>query len=148
MTPTRALESIQTLADHSQKWHDGFRRTSSGRSDGIAAIKLDSLGRDMKKLKENVHTIHVGCGIYGGTHLDKECPLNKEVKGVKEVKYCEFGRSFPNTSRNGARYHVGPPGYYAHVENRPPFGEKKPSLEELINKHIEESTRRRKENEE
>ncbi|GKE97416.1 hypothetical protein Tco_0020767 [Tanacetum coccineum] len=34
------------------------------------------------------------------------------------------------------------------VENRPPFGEKKPSLEELINKHIEKSTRRRNENEE
>ncbi|GKG31264.1 hypothetical protein Tco_0423752, partial [Tanacetum coccineum] len=121
------------------------RRTSSSSSDGIVNVpsKLNSLGRDMKKLKENVHAIQVGCGLCGGTHLDKECPLNEEVKGVEEVKYGEFGRSFPNNGGNGARYRVGPPGYYTRMENRPPFGEKKPSLEELINKHIEESTRRR-----
>ncbi|GJS51734.1 hypothetical protein Tco_0625096 [Tanacetum coccineum] len=109
MTPARALESIQTMADHSQKWHDGSRRISSGSSDRITTItsKLDSLGN----------------------HLDKECPLNKEVKGVKEVDYGEFGRSFPNNGRNGARYRIGPPGYYTRVESHPPFGEKKPSLE-------------------
>ncbi|GJR95041.1 hypothetical protein Tco_0267215 [Tanacetum coccineum] len=53
-----ALEAIQNMADHSQKWHDGSnsRKVSSGSSDGIAVIsnKLNSLGRDMKKLKENV----------------------------------------------------------------------------------------------
>ncbi|GJX80006.1 hypothetical protein Tco_0328155 [Tanacetum coccineum] len=71
-----------------------------------------------------------------------------EVKGVEEVKYGEFGRSFPNNGGNRARYRVGPPGYYTRMENRPPFGEKKLSLEELINKHIEESTQRRTETEE
>ncbi|GKB12240.1 hypothetical protein Tco_0846163 [Tanacetum coccineum] len=127
-----------------QAWE---RRTNNGSSDGIAAItsKLDSLGRDMKKLKENAHAIQVGCGIYGGTHLDKEFPLNEEVKGVEEVKYGEFRRSFPNNGGNGTRYRMGPPRYYTCMENRPPFGEKKPSLEELINKHIEESTGKRTE---
>ncbi|GJZ96276.1 hypothetical protein Tco_0668610 [Tanacetum coccineum] len=125
MTPVRALKLIQTLADHLQKWHHMSRRTSSGSSNGIAAIrsKMDSLGRDMKKLKENVHAI-------------------------QEVKYGEFGRSFPYNGRNGARYRVGLPGYYTRMKNRPPFGEKKPSLEDLVNKHIEESTRRRNKNEE
>nr|GEU45780.1 hypothetical protein [Tanacetum cinerariifolium] len=33
-------------------------------------------------------------------YLDKECPLNEEVKSVEEVKYEEFGRPFPNNSRN------------------------------------------------
>ncbi|GJY04603.1 hypothetical protein Tco_0370543 [Tanacetum coccineum] len=113
MTLAQALTAIQIMVDHSQKWHDGlFRRNidSSSSSEGISAIvsKLDSLGRDMKKLKENVHAIQVGCQTCGGAHLDKECPLNEEVKN-----------------------------------NRPPFGEKRPSLEELLNKHIEESTRRR-----
>ncbi|GJZ62223.1 hypothetical protein Tco_0618360 [Tanacetum coccineum] len=89
----------------------------------------------------------VGCDICGETHLDKECPLNEEVKGVKEVKYGEFGRSFPRNGRNGGRYRVDPPGYYTRVKNRPPFGEKKPNLEELINKHIEESTRKKNDNE-
>ncbi|GJY93062.1 hypothetical protein Tco_0508844 [Tanacetum coccineum] len=48
------------MADHSQKWHDGSSSMnvgSSSNTDGLAAIlsKLDDLGRDIKKLKENVH---------------------------------------------------------------------------------------------
>ncbi|GKE55951.1 hypothetical protein Tco_1495136 [Tanacetum coccineum] len=82
MTPTQALTAIQTMVDHSQKWHDGSSRRiidSSSNFEGIAAIvsKLDSLRRDMKKLKENVHAVQVGCQTYGGAHLDKECPLNE-----------------------------------------------------------------------
>ncbi|GKC93925.1 hypothetical protein Tco_1159367 [Tanacetum coccineum] len=57
-------------------------------AEGMAAIasKLDNLGRDMKKLKENVHAIQVGCQLCGGPHLNKECPLNEEVKSMEEVK--------------------------------------------------------------
>nr|GEX59880.1 hypothetical protein [Tanacetum cinerariifolium] len=95
MTPAQTLTAIQTMANHSQKWHD---RTSSrnikGSSNfkGIAAIvnKLDHLGRDMKKLKENVHAIQVGCQNCGGTHLEKDFPLNQEVKSIEEAKYGEF----------------------------------------------------------
>ncbi|GKG23524.1 hypothetical protein Tco_0391560, partial [Tanacetum coccineum] len=65
------------------------------------------------------------------------------VKSVEEVKYEEFGRSFPNNGGNWDKYRIGPPGYYTRVDNLPPFGEKKPSLEELMNKHLEESTQRR-----
>nr|GEY99250.1 hypothetical protein [Tanacetum cinerariifolium] len=85
-------------------------KVSNGSSDGIATIanKLDSLRRDMKKLKENVHAIQLGCETYGRAHLDKECPLHEDVKSIEEVKYGEFGRSFPNNSINGARYRVGP----------------------------------------
>ncbi|GJQ91406.1 putative reverse transcriptase domain-containing protein [Tanacetum coccineum] len=46
---------------------------------------MDSLRRDIEKLKENAHAIQVGYGLCGGTHLNKECPLNEEVKGVEEV---------------------------------------------------------------
>ncbi|GKF44930.1 hypothetical protein Tco_0131482 [Tanacetum coccineum] len=85
MTPTQALKAIQTMADHSQKWHHGTLSRSLGSSsntDELVAIvcKLDNLGCDMKKLKENVHAIQVGCQICEGPHLDKECPLNEEVK--------------------------------------------------------------------
>ncbi|GJX92012.1 hypothetical protein Tco_0345338 [Tanacetum coccineum] len=67
---------------------------SSSNSEGIAAIvnKLENLGRDMKKLKENVHAIQVGCQNFRGAHLDKDCPLKEEVKSMKEAKYGEFGR--------------------------------------------------------
>ncbi|GKC59073.1 hypothetical protein Tco_1086671 [Tanacetum coccineum] len=80
MTPARALTNI----------------SSNSNSDRIAAIvsKLDNLGRDMKKLKENVHGIQVGCKLFEGPNLVKECPLNEETKIVEEVKYGKFGRPF------------------------------------------------------
>ncbi|GJR14371.1 hypothetical protein Tco_0797023 [Tanacetum coccineum] len=77
MTTTQDLTVIQTMVDHSQKWHDGTSSgniTSNSNTDGLAAFisKLDNLGRDMKKLKENVHAIQVGCQICEGPHLDYE----------------------------------------------------------------------------
>ena len=60
MTPAQALKAIEDMADHSQKWHEGgSSRSIAGNSDGITLItsKLESLGRDMKKLKENVHAV-------------------------------------------------------------------------------------------
>nr|GEX54040.1 zinc knuckle CX2CX4HX4C [Tanacetum cinerariifolium] len=139
----------KSITSSSKKWHDESRSTSSSSSDGIAAItsKLDSLGRDMKKLKENVYAIQVGCRICDAAHLDNNCPLNEDIKIAEEVKYGEFRRPFPKNGGNRDKYRVGPPGYYTHVDNRPPFGETKPSLEELMNKHIKESTRKRNENE-
>ncbi|GJR04669.1 hypothetical protein Tco_0527653 [Tanacetum coccineum] len=66
MTPAQALTAIQNMADHSQKWHDGSSNRnidSSSESEGIVAIvnKLENISRDMKKLKENIHAIQVGC---------------------------------------------------------------------------------------
>ncbi|GJV93477.1 reverse transcriptase domain-containing protein [Tanacetum coccineum] len=112
MTPAQALMTIQTMADHSQKWHDG----SSSRS------------------------------IYNNSNAEGIPAITEEVKSVEEVKYGEFRR--PSAFSNGAKYRVGPLGYYTRIDNRPLFGEKKPSLEELMNKHLEESTRRRAEMEE
>nr|GEW07973.1 putative reverse transcriptase domain-containing protein [Tanacetum cinerariifolium] len=99
------------MVDHSQKWHDGsYSRNigSSSNSEGISAIvcKLDSLDRDMKKFKKNVHAIQVECQTYGGAHLDEEFPLNEEVKSVEEVKYGDFGCPLPFNSGNGYKYRV------------------------------------------
>ncbi|GJS68789.1 RNA-directed DNA polymerase, eukaryota, reverse transcriptase zinc-binding domain protein [Tanacetum coccineum] len=54
------------MADHSQKWHDETtnRNIRSSSKDGLAAL--------------------LGCQIYEGPHLDKDCPLNEEVKQVEE----------------------------------------------------------------
>ncbi|GJT21206.1 hypothetical protein Tco_0891143 [Tanacetum coccineum] len=147
MRPAEALTAIQTMADHSQKWHDGTTSRNIGSSsskDGLAALvnKLDNLGRDMKKLKESVHAIQVGCQICEGPHLDKDCPLNEEVKQVEEVRYGEFGRTTPFNGSNGGKFRVGPPGYYTKIDNRPPYAERRQSLEELLAKHQEESARR------
>ncbi|GJZ91735.1 hypothetical protein Tco_0663800 [Tanacetum coccineum] len=110
MTPTQPLTAIQTMVDHSQKWHDktSSRNISNNKnSDGLAAIvsKLDNLGRDMKKLKENIHAIQVGCQICKGPHLNKECPLNEKVNPVEEVKYDEFGCPAPFNRSNEAKFH-------------------------------------------
>ncbi|GKD21978.1 putative reverse transcriptase domain-containing protein [Tanacetum coccineum] len=74
-----------------QAWERNIGNSSS--NDGLAALvnKLDNLGRDMKKLKESVHAIQIGCQICEGPLLDKDCPLNEEVKQVEEVGYGEFG---------------------------------------------------------
>ncbi|GJW69153.1 hypothetical protein Tco_0123577 [Tanacetum coccineum] len=128
MRPAQALIVIQTMVDHSQKWHDGTTSKNikcSSNNDGLAALanKLAKLGRDTKKLKESVHAIQVGCQICEGPHLDKDCPFNEEVKQVEEFR-------------------VGPPRYYTKTDNLPPYGERRQSLEELLAKHQEESARR------
>nr|GEU66753.1 DNA-binding pseudobarrel domain-containing protein [Tanacetum cinerariifolium] len=108
-----------------------------------AAKSLRKSTTSSRKVMKHCTKIGRGCENYRGAHLNKECSLNKEVKSIKEVKYREYGRPFLNNNGIGARYCVGLPGYYTHVDNRPPFGKKKTSLEELMNKHPEESTRRR-----
>ncbi|GJT89585.1 zinc finger, CCHC-type, retrotransposon gag domain protein [Tanacetum coccineum] len=90
--------------------------------------ELSTLGTSLKK------------PLSKGPYLDEECPLNEEVKQLEEVKYGACGHSAPFNRSNGAKFCIGPPGYYTHTDNRPPYGEKRPSLEELMNKHQEEST--------
>nr|GEZ38286.1 hypothetical protein [Tanacetum cinerariifolium] len=85
-----------------QAW-ERYRRISSGSPDGIVVIIR--------------------------MHLDKEYPLNEEVKVVEEVKYGQFGWSFPNNGGSRAGYHMGPPSLAAKailsgVDNRPPILEK------------------------
>nr|GFB02920.1 hypothetical protein [Tanacetum cinerariifolium] len=95
MTHVQALTMIQTMADHSQKWHDrsSSRSIKGSSSKGITAImnKLEKLGRGVKKMKENVHAIQVGCQTCRGAHHYKDCPLKEEVRSIKESKYGEFG---------------------------------------------------------
>ncbi|GJW53329.1 hypothetical protein Tco_0097414 [Tanacetum coccineum] len=128
------------MADHSQKWHDGSSNRnieSSSNFEGIVAIvnKLENLSRDIKKLKENVHAIQIGCQICEGAHFDKDFPLKEEVKSMEEVKYGEFGRPFPNNNINDGRFNRG--GY-----DQPSSEERRPSLTEMINKYMEKESKR------
>ncbi|GJW54526.1 hypothetical protein Tco_0098611 [Tanacetum coccineum] len=69
-------------------------------------------------------------------------PPSKTTKQLEEIhNYKQEGDE--TLYQAWKRYRVSPPGYYTRVDNRPPFSEKKPSIEELRNKHLEESTRRR-----
>ncbi|GKB68939.1 hypothetical protein Tco_0930351 [Tanacetum coccineum] len=87
MRLAEALITIQTMADHSQKWNDKTKSRnikSNSSKDGLAAL--------------------VGCQICEGPHLDKDCPLNEEVKQVEEVRYGEFGRTMPFNENNGGKF--------------------------------------------
>ncbi|GKA73082.1 hypothetical protein Tco_0779298 [Tanacetum coccineum] len=125
MRPAEALTKIQTMADHSQKWHDDTTSNNIGSSSSKDGL--------------------VGCQICEGPHLDKDYPLNEEVKQVEDVRYGEFGRAAPFNGSNGGKFCVGPPGYYTKIDNHPPYGKKRQSLEELLAKHQEEFARRSKE---
>ncbi|GJV55245.1 hypothetical protein Tco_1456250 [Tanacetum coccineum] len=78
-------------------------------------------------------------------YLDKECPLSEEVKQVDEVNYGEFERLAPFNGNNGAKFRVGPPGYYTRTDNHTLFGEKRPNLVETINKYMEGAAKRQAE---
>ncbi|GJR50619.1 hypothetical protein Tco_1401140 [Tanacetum coccineum] len=53
---------------------------------------------------------------------------------------------FTTSRKKEMNYYIkpgnGPPGYYTKTDNRPTYGERRQSLEELLAKHKEESTRR------
>nr|GEW40957.1 hypothetical protein [Tanacetum cinerariifolium] len=93
--------------------------SSNGNADELVALvsKLDNLGYNMKKLKDNVHAIQVRNQFCKGPHLDNECPLNKEVKQVDEVDYGEFGHPIPFNGSNGTKFYVGPPGTNEDVDD-------------------------------
>ncbi|GKB58794.1 hypothetical protein Tco_0914980 [Tanacetum coccineum] len=57
----------------------------------------------MKKVRESVHVIQVGCQICKGSHLDKDCPLNEEVKQAEEFKHRDIGRTTPINRNNGGQ---------------------------------------------
>ncbi|GJV49350.1 hypothetical protein Tco_1439562 [Tanacetum coccineum] len=67
--------------------------------------------------------------------LTKNALSMRKSKQVEEVNYGEFGCPAPFNGNNGAKFHVGPRGYYTHTNSLPPYGEKKPSLEDLMTKH-------------
>ncbi|GKG04749.1 hypothetical protein Tco_0315136, partial [Tanacetum coccineum] len=92
-----AKKAIQEMAKYFQKWHNGTsRRRSTETSNRLAAIQvqLNNLGREIKKVNENVYAAQVGCEQFKGPHYTKDCPLKKEGKTLEEAYYTQFGRPF------------------------------------------------------
>ncbi|GJT12547.1 hypothetical protein Tco_0859589 [Tanacetum coccineum] len=50
-------------------------------------------------------------------YLDKEYPLNEEVKQVDEIKYGEFGLLAPFNGSSGDKFRVDLLGYYTRTDN-------------------------------
>ncbi|GKB51678.1 hypothetical protein Tco_0902431 [Tanacetum coccineum] len=78
-----------------------------------------------------------------------DSPQELSIHGISSKRPLSKGW-MPNLRRtsprqglnNGGKFHVGPPGYFTKIDNRPPYGEKRQSLEELLAKHQEESAQR------
>nr|GEV81173.1 hypothetical protein [Tanacetum cinerariifolium] len=132
---SKAAKRLEDIYNFKQESDESLYQAYERYNDLLYKCPTHDINNHQKKLKENVHAIQVGCQICEGPHLDKECPHNEVVKQLEEVKYGEFRLSTPFNGSNGAKFCVGPPGYYTRTDNRPPYGEKRPSLEELMNKH-------------
>ncbi|GJS05786.1 hypothetical protein Tco_0322294 [Tanacetum coccineum] len=145
MTPAQALTAIQTMADHSQKWHDGTTSrniVSRISNDGLADLvnKLDKTGTRHEEAKGKC-----SCNPGWMPNLLKTSPRLRIAlirgKKIKEVRHGEYGQTTPFNGNN-EKFCIGPPRYYTKTDNRPPYGERRQSLEELLAKHQEESARR------
>nr|GEU44475.1 hypothetical protein [Tanacetum cinerariifolium] len=131
---------IESSTTSAKRWVDRLTRGAVNTWDLLNKAFIQRTRYE--EAEENVYAIQVGCQIYEGPHLDKECPLNEELKQLEEVNYGEFRHFASFNESNGAKFRMGPPRYYTCTDNRPPYGEKRPSLEKLMNKHQEESARR------
>ncbi|GJZ64907.1 hypothetical protein Tco_0621603 [Tanacetum coccineum] len=134
------------MADHSQKWHDGTTSkniVSRISNDGLADLvnKLDKTGTRHEEAKGKC-----SCNPGWMPNLLKTSPRLRIAlirgKKIKEVRHGEYGQTTPFNGNNEGKFRVGPPGYYTKTDNRPPYGERRQSLEELLAKHQEESARR------
>nr|GEU77367.1 hypothetical protein [Tanacetum cinerariifolium] len=67
-------------------------------------VNFEIKSQFMRELREDTF---VGCQLCRGPYLDKEFPLNKEVRSMEEVKYEEFGRPIPNNNRVNEKFGGG-----------------------------------------
>ncbi|GJT98970.1 retrovirus-related pol polyprotein from transposon TNT 1-94 [Tanacetum coccineum] len=77
-----------------------------------------------------MHAIQVGREMCGGTHLERNYHLRAEVKSIKVTRYREEKGNVETT-----KYLMGPSGSHSPLDKRS-------SLEETIERYLEESTKR------
>ncbi|GJT18901.1 hypothetical protein Tco_0877607 [Tanacetum coccineum] len=73
--------------------------------------------------------------------LLKDCPNKEHIKEAEEIYYGDF---YQRLCQNRGRYRANAPGYYVKDENKMGYQEKKPDLEEIMSKCMEENARRSK----
>ncbi|GKA84776.1 hypothetical protein Tco_0806430 [Tanacetum coccineum] len=124
---------------------DQLMRKVGGNSEGLATItaQLSSLVREMKKLYKQVHYVPVSYKLCHVSHLSSDFSNKERVKEAEEVYYGEFYRMY---FQNRGRYKANASGYYVKEENKIGYQERKLSLKETLNKFMEESAKRDKEN--
>ncbi|GJW62225.1 hypothetical protein Tco_0111560 [Tanacetum coccineum] len=143
---TDAKVAIQTMAEFSQKWHNGTfsRSKSTETSNGLAAFQaqLKNLGQEIKKVNEKVYAAQVGCELCKGPHYMKDCPQKEEGKNLEEAYYTQFGAPY----QPGGQYRAAEPGFYQRNNGNSLYPNRRPSLEESLTKFMAESAKRHEEN--
>ncbi|GJT53843.1 hypothetical protein Tco_0988897 [Tanacetum coccineum] len=91
----------------------------------VITAQQSSLGREMKKLSEQMHSVRVSCELCYGSHLSKDLSNKEQVKEFGEIYYGEF--------------------YQRPYPNKMGYQEKRSSLEAKLNMFMAESTKRDKE---
>ncbi|GJT99502.1 hypothetical protein Tco_1109841 [Tanacetum coccineum] len=111
-TTPDAKVAIQEMDEYSQKWHNGT--SSKARSietfDRKSAIhaQLNNLGREIKKVNENVYAAQVEYELCKGPHYIKDYPLKEEGKTLEEAYYTQFGAPY----QPGGQYRAAGLGLY------------------------------------
>lgn len=88
-------ELIEEFSKHSREYHNPWEDNTIGYKDGNGALedlvavmeKLDSMDRRMTKMVQSIHAIQVGCDNCGGTHLTKDCDLDKNENQKAQACY-------------------------------------------------------------
>nr|GEV79285.1 hypothetical protein [Tanacetum cinerariifolium] len=78
------------------------------------------------------------CELCHGSHLSIDFPNKEQVKEADEVYYREFHQ---RPFQNEGRYKANAPMYHVKEENKMGYQEKRSSLEETLNKFMEESAK-------
>nr|GFC34622.1 hypothetical protein [Tanacetum cinerariifolium] len=143
-TAANAKVAIQEMAEYSQKWHSRTSRTrSTETSNGLPAIqvKLNNLGREIKKVNEKVYAAQVGYEQCKRPYYTKDCPLKEEGKTLEKAYYTQFGAPF-----QGGGYRAAAPGFYQKNNANPSYQERRQSMKDTLSKFMSESAKRHEEN--
>ncbi|GJU37156.1 hypothetical protein Tco_1185510 [Tanacetum coccineum] len=107
ITPNAKI-TIQELAKHSKKWHDGMstRTRSTETSDGLAAIQaqLNNLGREIKKVNEKVYATQVDAAIKNQGASIKA--LEIQIGQLSKVLQEKGSGNLPSSTEINPRDHV------------------------------------------
>ncbi|GJY42483.1 hypothetical protein Tco_0429753 [Tanacetum coccineum] len=103
--------------------------------------QLNNLGREIKKVNENVYASQVGCEHCKGPHYTKDFSLKEEGKPLEEAYYTQFGAPF-----QGGGYRAATLRSYQRRNANPLYQERRQSMEEPLSNFMSEIAKRQEEN--
>ncbi|GJX04469.1 ribonuclease H-like domain, reverse transcriptase, RNA-dependent DNA polymerase [Tanacetum coccineum] len=107
-----------------------------------AKIAIQEMVEYSQKWHNGTSKTKMGCEQRKGPHYTKDCPLKEEGKTLEEAYYTQFGVPF----QQGGQYRAATPRFYQRNNANPSYQERRQSMEESLNKFMNESAKRHEEN--